>query len=103
MVSANIDNFEMPCEESASYFKQLENFKKIKYTNGPGTAKLQIESNKSKISVTSSLCNSSKNTKSSNMWCHYYDKNNRNTADCKEIAKFKQPTLKLNLDPERSL
>jgi hypothetical protein len=24
------------------------------------------------------------------MWCHYCDKNNHNTADCKEIAKFKQ-------------
>jgi hypothetical protein len=24
------------------------------------------------------------------MWCHYCDKNNRNTADCRAIAKFKQ-------------
>jgi hypothetical protein len=24
------------------------------------------------------------------MWCHYCDKNNHNTADCREIAKFKQ-------------
>jgi hypothetical protein len=23
------------------------------------------------------------------MWCHYYDKNNHNTADCRAIAKFK--------------
>jgi hypothetical protein len=24
------------------------------------------------------------------MWCHYCDKNNHNTADCRAIAKFKQ-------------
>jgi hypothetical protein len=24
------------------------------------------------------------------MWCHYCDKNNHNTADCREISKFKQ-------------
>jgi hypothetical protein len=24
------------------------------------------------------------------MWCHYCDKNNQNTADCRRIAKFKQ-------------
>jgi hypothetical protein len=24
------------------------------------------------------------------MWCHYCDKNNHNTADCKSIAKLKQ-------------
>jgi hypothetical protein len=24
------------------------------------------------------------------MWCHYCDKNNYNTADCRAIAKFKQ-------------
>jgi hypothetical protein len=23
------------------------------------------------------------------MWCHYCDKNNHNTADCRVIAKFK--------------
>jgi hypothetical protein len=26
------------------------------------------------------------------MWCHYCDKNNHNTADCRAIAKFKQQT-----------
>jgi hypothetical protein len=26
----------------------------------------------------------------SNMWCHYCDKNNHNTTDCRAIAKFKQ-------------
>jgi hypothetical protein len=24
------------------------------------------------------------------MWCHYCDKKNHNTADCRAIAKFKQ-------------
>jgi hypothetical protein len=24
------------------------------------------------------------------MWCHYYDKNNHNTDDCRAIVKFKQ-------------
>jgi hypothetical protein len=24
------------------------------------------------------------------MWCHYCDKNNHNTAECREIAKTKQ-------------
>jgi hypothetical protein len=24
------------------------------------------------------------------MWCHYCDKNNHNTADCRAIGKFKQ-------------
>jgi hypothetical protein len=24
------------------------------------------------------------------MWCHYCDKNNHNTADCRAIAKYKQ-------------
>jgi hypothetical protein len=24
------------------------------------------------------------------MWCHYCDNNNRNMADCRAIAKFKQ-------------
>jgi hypothetical protein len=24
------------------------------------------------------------------MWCHYCDKNNHNTADCRAIAKLKQ-------------
>jgi hypothetical protein len=24
------------------------------------------------------------------MWCNYCDKNNHNTADCREIAKFQQ-------------
>jgi hypothetical protein len=34
MVNANIDIFEMSSEESVSYFKRLENLKKIRHTNG---------------------------------------------------------------------
>jgi hypothetical protein len=41
-------------------------------------------------SVTSSVGNSSKHYKGSNIWCHYCDKNNHNTADCRAITKFKQ-------------
>jgi hypothetical protein len=40
------------------------------------------------------------------MWCHYCDKNNHNTADCRVIFEFKQQKkdfFKPKLDPERSL
>jgi hypothetical protein len=46
--------------------------------------------NKKHVSVTSSVYKPSKNHKGSNMWCHYCDKNNDITADCRAIAKFKQ-------------
>jgi hypothetical protein len=42
------------------------------------------------MSVTSSLDKSSKNSKGFNLWCHYCDKNNHNTAYCRAIAKLKQ-------------
>jgi hypothetical protein len=48
---------------------------------------LPVDNNKS---VTSIVGKSSKNHKGSNVWCHYCDKNNHNTADCIAIAKFKQ-------------
>jgi hypothetical protein len=107
MVNANIDIFEMSYEESVSYFKCLENLEKIRRTNGPNPSSLPVD-NKKTVSVTSSVGKSSKNHKGSNMWCHYCDKNNHNTADCRAIAKFKQQkttrlTLKPKLDPERSL
>jgi hypothetical protein len=89
MVNANIDIFEMTHEESVSYFKRLENLEKIRRTNGPNPSLLPLD-NKKGDSVTSSVCKSSKNHKGSNMWCHYCDKNNHNTADCRAIAKFKQ-------------
>jgi hypothetical protein len=69
--------------------KHLENLENIKRTNGPNPSSLPTD-NKKCESVTSSLGNSSKNHKGSNMWYHYCDKNNHNTADCRAIAKFKQ-------------
>jgi hypothetical protein len=89
MVNKNIDIFEMTYEESVSYFKILENLEKIRHTNGPNPSSLPVD-NKKTVSVTSSVGKSSKNHKGSNMWCHYCDKNNHNTADCRAIAKFKQ-------------
>jgi hypothetical protein len=86
MVNAKIDIFEMSYEESVSYFKRLENLEKIRLTNGPNPSSLPVDNKKS---VTSSL-GKSKYHKGSNMWCHYCDKNNHNTADCRTIAKFKQ-------------
>jgi hypothetical protein len=86
----NFDIFEIFYEESVSYFKHLENLEKIRCTNGPSFSSLPVD-NKKYESVTSSVGkSSSKNHKGSNMWCHYCDKNNHNTADCREIAKFKQ-------------
>jgi hypothetical protein len=89
MVDANIDIFEMTYEESVSYFKRLENLEKIRRTNGPNPSSLPVD-NKKRVSVTSSVGKSSKNHKGSNMWYHYSDNNNHNTADCRAITKFKQ-------------
>jgi hypothetical protein len=77
----------MTFEESVSYFKRIENLEKIRRTNGPNPSSLPVDNKKS---VTSSVGKSSKNHKGSNMWCHYCDKNNHNTADCRAIAKLKQ-------------
>jgi hypothetical protein len=87
MVNANFDIFEMSYEESVSYFKHLENLEKTRRTNGPNPSSLPVDIQKS---VTSSEGNSSKNHKGSNMWCHYCDKNNHITTDCRAIAKLKQ-------------
>jgi hypothetical protein len=89
MVNTNIDIFETSYEESVSYFNRLENLEKIRRTNSPNPSSLPVD-NKNKKSVTSSVGKPSKNHKGSNMWCHYCDKNNHNTADCRTIAKFKQ-------------
>jgi hypothetical protein len=89
MVNANIENYEKPYEESVSYFKCLENLEKIRRTNGPNPSSLPAD-NKKRASVARSVVKSSKNHKGSNMWCHYCDKNNHNTADCRAISKFKQ-------------
>jgi predicted HTH transcriptional regulator len=79
----------MSYEESVSYFKRLENLEKIRPTIGPNPSSLPVD-NKKIVYVTSSVGKFSKNHKGSNMWCHYCDKNNHNTADCREISKFKQ-------------
>jgi hypothetical protein len=89
MVNANTDIFEMSYEESVSYFKRLDNLEKIRHTNGPNPSSLPAV-NKNSLCITSSVDKSSKSYKGSNMWCHYCDKNNHNTADCRAIAKFKQ-------------
>jgi hypothetical protein len=86
MVNANIDVFEMSYEESVFYFKGLENLEKIRRTNGPNPSSLPLVIKKSDTSSVGK----SKNHKGSNMWSHYCDKNNHNTADCRVIAKFKQ-------------
>jgi hypothetical protein len=88
LVNANIDIFEMSYEEPVSYFKCLENLENIRRTNSPNPSSIPVD-NKKELSVTSSVGKSSENHKGSNMWCHYCDKNNHNTADCRAIAKFK--------------
>jgi hypothetical protein len=66
IVNANIDIFEMTYEESVSYFKRLENLAKIRRSNFPGPATLTVDSKK-RDSVSSSVSNSSKNLKASNV------------------------------------
>jgi hypothetical protein len=84
MVNSNIHIFETSYEES--YFKHLENLEKIRCTNGTNPSSLPVDNKKS---VTSGVGKPSKNHKGLNMWRHYCDKNNHNTADCRAIAKFK--------------
>jgi hypothetical protein len=86
--NANIDIFEMSYEESVSYFKRLENLEKIRRTNGSSPVSLLPVDNENTVSVTSSVGKLSKNHKGSNMWCHYCDKNNHNTTDCRTIARL---------------
>jgi hypothetical protein len=86
IVNTKIDIFEISHEESVSYFKRLENLDKIRRTNSTNPSSLLVD----KKPVTSSVGKSSKNHKGSNMWCHYCDKNNHNTAYWRAIAKFKQ-------------
>jgi hypothetical protein len=59
----------------------LENLEKIRRNNGPNPASLPVD-NKKCVSVTSNVGKSFNNAKASNMWCHYLEKNNHNTADC---------------------
>jgi hypothetical protein len=50
MVNAKIDIFEMSCDESVSYFKRLENLKKMRRTNGPNPSSIPVD-NKTAVSV----------------------------------------------------
>jgi hypothetical protein len=106
MVIAKIDIFEMSYEEFVSSFKRLENLEKIRRTNCPSAVSLPVFIIKP-VSVTSIVDKFSKNPKAFSMWCHYCDKNNDNTADCRVFSKFKQQklghVLKPNLDPGRFL
>jgi hypothetical protein len=79
----------MSHENSDSFFKSLENLEKIRWTNNQNPSSLPVD-NKKQVSVTSSVGISSKNHKGSNMWCHYCDKNNHDTAYCRTISKLKQ-------------
>jgi hypothetical protein len=85
MVNTNIDIY----EESVPYFKRLENLEKIRHNNCPNPSSLPVD-NKKPVSVAGSVGKPSKNHTRSSMWCHYCDKDNHNTADCRAIAKFKQ-------------
>jgi hypothetical protein len=86
MVAANIDLSLMSYEESVSYFKRLENLKKIKRTNRVAvTSPVENKKNVASCSVGVAV-----GKKESKMWCHYCDKKYHNTANCREIAKDKQ-------------
>ena len=87
MVSANIDIFAMDYKLAILYFICLENLDKICRTNGPAPT-VAVDNN---TSVTSSVGTSNTRKKQkTKMWFHYCDKNNHNTADCRENAKAKQ-------------
>ena len=87
MISANIDIFEMDYEAAISYFIRLENLDKIRHMNGPAPA-VAVDNS---TSITSRVgVGSVRKKQKTNMWCHYCDKNNHNTAECREIAKAKQ-------------
>jgi hypothetical protein len=51
MVNPNIDIFEMSYEESVSYFKHLENLKKIRRTKCPNPSSLSVDNMKSATSI----------------------------------------------------
>jgi hypothetical protein len=88
MVDAKTEIFEMSNEESVSYFKSLENLKKMCIKN-PSPTSLSVNNEKF-FSSSEGKC--SKNPKESNMWLHYCYNNNHDhkTADYKAISKFKQ-------------
>ena len=78
------DIFEMDYESAISYFIRLENLDQIRRTNGPALT-LAVD-NSTSLTSSVSIGNARKKQKTK-MWCHYCDKNNHNTANCREIAK----------------
>jgi hypothetical protein len=65
----------------------LENLDKIKRTNGHGPT-VAVDNN---FPVTSRVGIAvGKKKQKTQMWCHYCDKSNHNTADCKAIMRAKQ-------------
>ena len=79
MISANIDIFKMDYEAAISYFIRLENLDKIRRMNGPAPT-VAVDNN---TSITSRVgVGSVRKKQKTNMWCHYCDKNNHNTAEC---------------------
>jgi hypothetical protein len=87
MISANIDIFEMDYESAISYFIRLENLEKICRTNGP--APTVAVGNNTSLTRSVGLGNARKKQKTK-MWCHHCNKDNHNTAECRETAKAKQ-------------
>jgi hypothetical protein len=82
MVAAKIDIFEMSYEESVAYFfKRLENLEKNHEDQLNRT--LPVDRKKPVVS-------SVNRSKVSSLWCHYCEKNNHNTVDCRAMAKMKQ-------------
>ena len=87
MISANIDIFEMDYKAAISYFIRLENLDKIRRMNGTSPA-VAVDNN---TSITSRVgVGTVRKKQKTKMWCHYCDKNNHNTTECREIAKVKQ-------------
>jgi hypothetical protein len=100
-IDADIDIFKMSYEKPVSYFKSLENLKKIRLTNCPGPATLPVD-DKRTDNFTISVGKYSNKPFASSIWCHYYEKYNNNMTDCRAIVEFKQQ-LKSKLETERIL
>ena len=87
MILSNIAIFEMDFKAAISYFIRLENLDKIRRMNGPAPT-VAVDNN---TSITSREgVGPARKKQKTNVRCHYCDKNNHNTAECREIAKAKQ-------------
>jgi hypothetical protein len=87
MALANIDIFEMDYESAILYFIRLENLDKIRHTYGPAPT-VAVDNNTSFTNIVGT--SNTRKKQKTKIWCHYCDKNNHNTADCREIANAKQ-------------